>query len=320
MKTFRFIISLYLILVYLVSQAFAEKIIVSQKLTYQPYLETNCITNHQGVHSIEISRALLKESGHLEIVFPPNNAYFLAITLIVENDNFISEISGIPFRSDDELKYKIKEQSLSLNKLIYAENDVLYGLLSISFSGINQQTKKEYSFYLKGHFSTIVRSENFEPAAPENIELYSNQIIAIHELGLPTRAHQLSFHSRNNYAFPDETTQKNTLHKDIEQEYRQRTKINIDQNIYYIDEQLNISPFDNLPWEENYDDSEFREKRIQLFREQNIPEIVIRELIFPLDEEAQFTGKSDKFVAIWFVKEQNSWKQIGFKIFHSKNN
>ena len=101
----------------------------------------------------------------------------------MNQDLFEAKPGGVPFVLGTP-EYQVLTQKLILSKKSYAPGDELNGYVDITYNEKDQSTQKSRLFYFKGSFSTIVRVENFQAYADENIETY-DLVTAKHELGKP---------------------------------------------------------------------------------------------------------------------------------------
>ena len=171
------------------SHAQWEKVTYRQK-AFSPSLQTECATNHQGKHVVTEARASLKD-GVLSIRFPAQlPGYWGYMAIEVNQGLFQAKPGGVPFVRGMPT-YQVRTQKLILAKKNYRVGDTLNGYIDIRYNEIDHYTQETHTFYFKGGFSTMVRAENFQAHADENIKTY-DLLTALHELGSPLYARTLS--------------------------------------------------------------------------------------------------------------------------------
>jgi hypothetical protein len=137
--------------------------------TVHLYHTANCWTNHQGVHHVRYSDALLF-GDTLKLIFQAElPAYASGVIISINGNSFSSSFSAAyPARSKNKPAWYITKQKLVLDKDSYIPGETVRGYVNVEFIETDDGAKPKEprrKYYYKGYFKTklLVSDANSSP-------------------------------------------------------------------------------------------------------------------------------------------------------------
>jgi hypothetical protein len=132
---------------------------INKSDTIHLYHTANCVTNHQGEHSIRYCDGKFVNDSVKLIFLPELPAYASSLCITIKNNNFWCDFSAVypQYIQGEKLSWTINTQKLIMDTASYNPGDTIKGYIEVNFtetSTIPNKKPNSRDFYFKGFFKT----------------------------------------------------------------------------------------------------------------------------------------------------------------------